>query len=41
MTILLYTVGVIVFAFALLASIALHELGHMVPAKRFRGKVTQ
>lgn len=41
MTILLYTLGVVVFAFALLASIALHELGHMVPAKRFGGKVTQ
>jgi membrane-associated protease RseP (regulator of RpoE activity) len=41
MTALLYTLGVLVFVFALLASIALHELGHMVPAKKFGGKVTQ
>jgi membrane-associated protease RseP (regulator of RpoE activity) len=37
----LYAIGVIAFAFGLLASIALHEIGHMVPAKRFGVKVTQ
>ncbi|QYJ05563.1 site-2 protease family protein [Nocardioides panacisoli] len=41
MTALLYLLGVLVFAFALAASIGLHELGHMIPAKRFGGKVTQ
>ncbi|MFC5728319.1 MULTISPECIES: M50 family metallopeptidase [Nocardioides] len=41
MTALLYTLGVLVFAVAILASIGLHELGHMIPAKRFGGKVTQ
>lgn len=40
-TVLLYTLGVVVFATAILASIGLHELGHMIPAKRFGGKVTQ
>ncbi len=38
---MLYTIGVLVFAFGLLASIALHEVGHMLPAKRFGVKVTQ
>src|SRR5579875_1337794 len=38
---LLYTVGVLVFALGLLLSIALHEVGHMVPAKKFGVKVTQ
>jgi len=38
---LLYVVGVLVFALGLLASIALHEVGHMVPAKKFGVKVTQ
>jgi membrane-associated protease RseP (regulator of RpoE activity) len=37
----LYAVGVLIFAVGLLASIALHEIGHMVPAKRFGVKVTQ
>jgi membrane-associated protease RseP (regulator of RpoE activity) len=37
----LYTIGVIAFAVGLLASIALHELGHMMPAKKFGVKVTQ
>jgi membrane-associated protease RseP (regulator of RpoE activity) len=40
-TVLLYTLGVLIFALAILASIGLHELGHMVPAKKFGGKVTQ
>jgi membrane-associated protease RseP (regulator of RpoE activity) len=37
----LYLLGVLIFAFGLLASIALHEVGHMVPAKKFGVKVTQ
>jgi membrane-associated protease RseP (regulator of RpoE activity) len=37
----LYLVGVLIFAFGLLASIALHEIGHLVPAKKFGVKVTQ
>ncbi|HSY14676.1 MAG TPA: site-2 protease family protein, partial [Jatrophihabitantaceae bacterium] len=38
---MLYAIGVIVFAVGLLASVALHEVGHMLPAKRFGVKVTQ
>ncbi|MEO8889567.1 MAG: site-2 protease family protein [Jatrophihabitantaceae bacterium] len=38
---MLYALGVIVFALGLLLSIALHEVGHMVPAKKFGVKVTQ
>jgi membrane-associated protease RseP (regulator of RpoE activity) len=38
---LLYLIGVLIFAFGLLLSIALHEIGHMVPAKKFGVKVTQ
>jgi membrane-associated protease RseP (regulator of RpoE activity) len=41
MTPLLYLLGVLTFVFAIMASIGLHELGHMVPAKAFGGKVTQ
>ncbi|MFC5179070.1 M50 family metallopeptidase [Nocardioides taihuensis] len=41
MTPLLYTLGVVFFVLAILASIGLHELGHMIPAKAFGGKVTQ
>ena len=41
MTVLLYALGVIVFVLAILVSIGLHEVGHMVPAKKFGGKVTQ
>jgi membrane-associated protease RseP (regulator of RpoE activity) len=41
MTTLLYLLGVVAFVVAILASIGLHELGHMIPAKRFGGKVTQ
>ena len=37
----MYTLGVLAFAVGLLASIALHEIGHMVPAKAFGVKVTQ
>ena len=38
---MLYALGVAIFAVGLLASIALHEVGHMVPAKKFGVKVTQ
>jgi membrane-associated protease RseP (regulator of RpoE activity) len=41
MTPLLYLLGVVAFVLAILASIGLHELGHMIPAKAFGGKVTQ
>ncbi len=41
MTALLYMLGVVIFVVAILASIGLHELGHMIPAKTFGGKVTQ
>ena len=36
-----YVVGVVVLLVGLLASIALHEVGHMVPAKRFGVRVSQ
>ena len=38
---MLYALGVIAFALGLLASIALHEIGHLTPAKKFGVKVTQ
>jgi membrane-associated protease RseP (regulator of RpoE activity) len=38
---MLYALGVLIFAFGLLVSIGLHEIGHMVPAKKFGVKVTQ
>ncbi|MGL5826057.1 MAG: M50 family metallopeptidase [Nocardioides sp.] len=41
MTAVYYTLGLLVFFGAILASIGLHELGHMIPAKKFGGKVTQ
>jgi membrane-associated protease RseP (regulator of RpoE activity) len=41
MTVLLYTLGVLLFVVGLAASIGLHELGHMVTAKTFGVKVTQ
>src|SRR3954451_19899265 len=41
MTAVFYLLGVVIFAVAILTSIGLHELGHMIPAKRFGGKVTQ
>ena len=41
MTVLLYVLGVVVFFVSILVSIGLHELGHMIPAKKFGGKVTQ
>ncbi|HSV40061.1 MAG TPA: site-2 protease family protein [Nocardioidaceae bacterium] len=39
--VLLYTLGVVVFVVGLAISVGLHELGHMIPAKRFGVKVTQ
>jgi len=36
-----YLLGVVLFIVGLLLSIGLHELGHLIPAKRFGGKVTQ
>ncbi|MDN5893153.1 MAG: site-2 protease family protein [Nocardioides sp.] len=41
MTVVYYTLGVVIFVVAILLSIALHEMGHMVWAKKFGGKVTQ
>ena len=38
---MLYALGVLIFAVGLLVSIALHEVGHLVPAKKFGVKVTQ
>jgi membrane-associated protease RseP (regulator of RpoE activity) len=40
-TSLFYALGVLSFVVAILVSIGLHELGHMIPAKAFGGKVTQ
>ncbi|WP_329081072.1 MULTISPECIES: M50 family metallopeptidase [unclassified Streptosporangium] len=37
----LYVVGIVLFLLGLMISIALHELGHLVPAKLFGVKVTQ
>ncbi|AQZ69733.1 Membrane-associated zinc metalloprotease [[Actinomadura] parvosata subsp. kistnae] len=37
----LYVVGIILFLLGLMVSIALHEIGHLVPAKIFGVKVTQ
>lgn len=38
---MLEVLGIVVFAAMIAASIALHELGHLVPAKRFGVRVTQ
>lgn len=40
MVTLLYIVGIILFLIGISISIALHELGHLTPAKRFGVKVT-
>jgi membrane-associated protease RseP (regulator of RpoE activity) len=40
-TLLLFLLGVLVFVVGIAASIGLHEMGHLVPAKRFGVKVTQ
>ena len=41
MTALIYTLGVVLFILGVIVSIALHEVGHMYPAKKFGIKVTQ
>jgi membrane-associated protease RseP (regulator of RpoE activity) len=41
MNALIYALGVIVFVIGVAASIGLHELGHMYPARKFGIKVTQ
>jgi membrane-associated protease RseP (regulator of RpoE activity) len=41
MTALVYTLGMVLFFVGVILSIALHEVGHMVPAKKFGVKVTQ
>jgi membrane-associated protease RseP (regulator of RpoE activity) len=40
-TVLLYVVGILVVAFGIAVSIALHEIGHLVPAKLFGVRVGQ
>ena len=40
-TVLLYILGVVVMALGILVSIGLHEVGHLVPAKRFGVHVGQ
>jgi membrane-associated protease RseP (regulator of RpoE activity) len=40
MTAVVYALGVVLFFLGVVASIALHEVGHMVPAKKFGVKVT-
>ena len=41
MTTIAFVLGVLVMAIGVAASIALHEVGHLVPAKRFGVRVTQ
>ncbi len=41
MSILLFVLGVLFVAIGIAASIALHEVGHLVPAKLFKVRVTQ
>ena len=41
MTVLAYTLGVLLFVVGVAASIGLHEAGHLVPGKLFNVKVTQ
>ena len=38
---MLYALGVVLFAIGLLIAIGLHEVGHLVPAKKFGVRVTQ
>ncbi len=38
---MLELIGILLFALLIAASIALHELGHLIPAKKFGVKVTQ
>src|SRR5512145_855512 len=41
MTVVMYALGVVLFVVGVAASIGLHELGHLYPAKKFGVKVTQ
>ena len=41
MEIVIYLLGAVVFFALVMASIALHEVGHMVPGKKFGVKTTQ
>ena len=41
MTAVYYALGVLFVALGVAVSIALHEIGHLLPAKRFGVKVTQ
>jgi membrane-associated protease RseP (regulator of RpoE activity) len=41
LTVLMYTLGVVLLVVGVAVSIGLHELGHLVPAKKFGVKVTQ
>ena len=41
MTVLLYALGVLLFAVGVALSIGLHELGHLIPGKLFGVKTTQ
>ena len=41
MTAVAYILGVLLFAFGVAFSVALHELGHLIPGKLFHVKVTQ
>ena len=38
---MLTIIGILLFFTALLVSIALHEMGHLIPAKKFKTKVTE
>ena len=40
-TVLMYDLGVVIFVVGVAVSIGLHEVGHLLPAKRFGVKVTQ
>ena len=40
-TVLLYALGVLILLVGLMLSIGLHEVGHLVPAKKFGVKVGQ
>jgi membrane-associated protease RseP (regulator of RpoE activity) len=40
-TVLLFILGIVIILFGLAVSIALHELGHLIPAKLFGVKVGQ
>jgi membrane-associated protease RseP (regulator of RpoE activity) len=40
-TVLMYALGVVLFVVGVAVSIGLHEVGHLVPAKKFGVKVTQ